>query len=54
MKTKEPTSTILDMVEEELLNVAKVKDISITIQEFNKLKYPQPKNYSSKKVSAVR
>ena len=54
MKTEEPESTLLDMIEEELNNVAKVKDISVTLQEFNKLKYPQPKSYSSRKVSAVR
>jgi putative transcriptional regulator len=54
MKTNASNSTLLDMVEEELHNVAKVKDISVTIQEFNKLKYPEPKSYTSKKISAVR
>lgn len=54
MSNKQSTSPIMDMVEEELHNISKVKDISLTIQEFDKLKYPAPKSYSSQKVSAVR
>jgi putative transcriptional regulator len=54
MKNNMTTSPILDMVEEELRNISKVKDISLTIQEFNKLKYPLPKNYNSKNISELR
>ena len=54
MKNYNATSPILEMVDEELQNISKVKDISLTIQEFNKLKYPVPKDYTSKNVSALR
>ena len=54
MKTTNNHSSILDMVEGELKNISTIKDTSVSLQEFNKLKYPLPKDYNSKNVSALR
>ena len=47
-------SKIMDMVEEELHSINKIKDISTTIKEFNKIKYPAPKHYTKKDVIRIR
>jgi len=47
-------SKILDMVEEELHSINKIKDVSMTIKEFNKIKYPAPKHYTKKDVIRIR
>jgi putative transcriptional regulator len=47
-------SKIFDMVEEELHSINKIKDISMTIREFNKIKYPAPKHYTSKDIVRLR
>ncbi len=48
------TSKVLDMVEEELHLLNKIKDVSASIREFNKIKYPDPPSYKSKDVLRVR
>ncbi len=48
------SSKILDMVEEELHAINKIKDISATIREFNKIKYPAPRHYKSRDVVRIR
>jgi len=45
---------ILDMVEEELHSINKIKDISMTIKEFNKIKYPAPRHYTSRDIVRIR
>lgn len=54
MSTKNNNSAILDMVEGELHNISTIKDVSVSIQEFDKLKYPLPQSYTSRKVVAIR
>jgi putative transcriptional regulator len=54
MTTPNNNSSILDMVEGELKNLSTIKDTSVSIQEFDKIKYPLPKSFTSKKVSAIR
>ena len=48
------TSKILDMVEEELHSINKIKDVSMSIKEFNKIKYPAPKHYTGRDVVRIR
>lgn len=48
------SSKILDMVEEDLHAINEVKDISTSIKEFNKIKYPAPKHYTKKDVIRIR
>lgn len=44
MKNKRnQNSKVFNMVEEELHAINEVKDISRSIREFNKIKYPAPK-----------
>jgi putative transcriptional regulator len=45
---------IFNMVEEELHAINEVKDASISLREFNKLKFPAPKHYTSKDVVRIR
>ncbi len=47
-------SKILNMVEDELHALNEVKDVSMSIREFNKIKYPAPKHYSSRDVVRLR
>jgi len=47
-------SKISDMVEEELHSINKIKDVSASIKEFDKLKYPAPKHYKSNDVIKIR
>lgn len=48
------TSKILDMVEEDLYALSEIKDVSMSIREFNKIKYPAPKHYTKKDVIRIR
>ncbi len=54
MKNKDLNATVMDMIEEELHSINKIKDVSISIQEFNKIKYPPPKHYSANDICNVR
>ncbi len=47
-------SKIFNMVEEELHAIHEVKDASISLREFNKIKFPAPKHYTSKDVVRIR
>ena len=47
-------SKILDMVEEELHALNEVKDVSMSIREFNKIKYPEPKHYTRDQIITIR
>ena len=47
-------SKVLDMVEEDLHSLNEIKDVSMSIREFNKIKYFEPKNYTSKDVVRIR
>jgi putative transcriptional regulator len=47
-------SKILDMVEEELHALNEIKDISMSIKEFNKIKYFEPKHYKKNDVIRIR
>ncbi len=45
-------SKIMDMVEESLLDLSKIKDVSVSLKKFYKLKYPEPKQF--KKADIIR
>ncbi|MHA1558457.1 MAG: helix-turn-helix domain-containing protein [Alphaproteobacteria bacterium] len=47
-------SKILDMVEEDLFAIGEIKDSSLSINKFNKIRYLQPKNYSANAVTKIR
>ncbi len=51
---KQRESSILEMVEESLLDIAKVKDISVTLEKFNKLKYGSPQPYKARDIRRIR
>jgi putative transcriptional regulator len=48
------SSKILNMVEEELHSLGKIKDVSMSIREFNEIKYPAPRHYTSRDVIRIR
>ncbi len=54
MNKQKKNSKIFDMVEEELHAINKIKDASLSIKEFNKLKFPAPKRYTSDDVIRIR
>lgn len=47
-------SKVFDMVEEELHALNKIKDVSLSIKKFNKIRYPEPKHYTAKDVARLR
>jgi putative transcriptional regulator len=47
-------SKIFSMVEDELHAINEVKDASISLREFNKVKFPAPKHYTGKDVVRIR
>ena len=47
-------SSIMEMVEDSLLGIAKVKDISVTLKKFYKLKYAKPKTYTVRDIRKLR
>ncbi len=47
-------SKIFDMVEDELHAINKIKDASVSIRKFNKIRYPEPKHYTAKDVFRIR
>ena len=47
-------SKVFDMVEEELNDLSKYMDVSESMRNFNKLRYPQPKHYMAKDVVKIR
>jgi putative transcriptional regulator len=52
LRKRNNNSKVLNMVEEELHAINEVKDASMSIREFNKIKYLPPKHYS--RVAVVR
>jgi len=54
MKKVIKQSKILDVVEDGLYEIGKVKPIVQTIREFNKLKYEDVKEYTSKDIIRLR
>jgi len=44
----------MEMVEESLLDIAKVKDISVSLEKFNKLKYSSPRPYKPQDIRRLR
>ncbi len=47
-------SSIMEMVEESLLGIAKIKDITVTLDKFYKLKYSFPKAYKARDIRKLR
>ncbi|MCD4780543.1 MAG: transcriptional regulator [Candidatus Omnitrophica bacterium] len=47
-------SKVLDMVEEELYAIGELKDASLSIRNFNKIRYPEPKKYTAKNIIKIR
>lgn len=47
-------SKVLNMVEDELNAIGEVKDVSLSINKFNKIRYPEPKHYTAKDVAKIR
>ena len=54
LKNLTKNSKILDMVEEELHSINKIKDATLSIKNFNKIKYPAPKHYRSDDIIRIR
>ncbi|MGE0269424.1 MAG: helix-turn-helix domain-containing protein [Candidatus Omnitrophota bacterium] len=52
-KRKTP-SKVLDMVEEDLHAIGEVKDVSLSMNKFNKIRYPEPKRYTARDVVRIR
>ena len=47
-------SKVFDMVEDELHAINKIKDTSVSIRKFNKIRYPHPKHYTAEDVIRLR
>ena len=54
MNKKRDKNEIRDMVEDELLELSKVMDVSESIRKFDELKYPLPKEYHAKDIKRIR
>ncbi len=54
IKKSKNRSKILDMVEEDLYAIGEVKDTSLSINKFNKVRYPEPKHYTARDVVRIR
>ena len=54
MKKNNNDAMIFDMVEEELHAINKIKNVSVSIKEFDKIKYPAPRHYKSRDVVRIR
>ena len=46
--------SIMEMVEDTLLGIAKVKNISVTLKKFYKFKYSTPRPYNPGKIQKLR
>lgn len=47
-------SKVFDMVEDELHAINKIKDASLSIRKFNKIRYPEPKHYIAEDIIQLR
>ena len=54
IKRAKKQSKVLDMVEEELYAIGEIKDTSLSIRKFNKIRYPEPKHYKAKDIISIR
>ena len=54
MSQKREKNEIRDMVEDELLGLSKVMDVSESMRKFDELKYPSPKEYNAKDIKRIR
>jgi putative transcriptional regulator len=54
IKKAKKHSKILDMVEDELNAIGEIKDVSLSIKKFNKIRYPEPRHYEAKDVIRIR
>ena len=54
MNNKRDENEIRDMVEDELLGLAKVMDVSESMRKFDELKYPLPKQYNAADIKNIR
>ena len=54
MNKEKKHSRVFDMVEDELHAINRIKDVSVSIRKFNKIRYPEPKHYTSKEVIRLR
>jgi putative transcriptional regulator len=54
MIKKAKNSKVFDMVEGELHAINKIKDASVSIRKFNKIRYPAPKDYSALNIIRLR
>lgn len=53
MNNKRDKNEIRDMVEDELLELSKVMDVSESMRKFDELKYPLPKHYNTADITGV-
>ena len=54
LKNYKKKSQVFEMVEEELHLLNEIKDVSLSIKKFNKIKYLQSKEYESRDVVRIR
>ena len=55
MKDKRKShSKVFDMVEEDLLAIGEVKDVSLSMKKFNKIRCPEPKHYRARDIVRIR
>ena len=54
MNKKRNKNEIRDMVESELKELSKIMDVSVSMREFDQLKYPLPKQYGAKDIKKIR
>ena len=54
VKGTPPQPNLLEMVEEGLHGLSKVKDVKTTMREFNRLLYPAPKEYRPAEIVRLR
>ena len=54
LRNRTDNSKVINMVEEELHAINEVKDASMSIREFNKIKYLLPKHYSRIDIVKIR
>ena len=54
MNNKRDKNEIRDMVEDELLGLSKVMDVSESMRKFDGLKYPLPKQYDAADIKKIR
>lgn len=54
MPKKRNKNEIRNMVEDELLELSKVMDVSESMRKFDELKYPLPKQYNAADIKKIR